>query len=706
MAYCPVMSGDLDELIVGRYRLAESVGTGGMGAVWRARDETLGRDVAVKEIIFPVSIPEDEQQRACARSLRDSRVAGRLNHPGIITVHDVVEDDGRSWIVMDLFQGDSLADLIEASGPLPPQEVADIGLCVLQALSAAHAAGIVHGDVKPANVLVSDSSVVLTDFGAAAIHNTPTLARSGVFTGTPAYLAPEQARRALDGPESDMWSVGATLYAAVEGRPPYPGDAQAVLSALLTSGPPAARRAGPLAPILDGLMQWEAAQRLTAEQAMGMLEAVADPASAGAPARPLAAGQPARPMPVGEPARLAAGGPPAAGPQGVGRPGGVQGVGRPGGVQGVGRPAEPEDEDGGGARRDDGQPRRMSRRAVVPVLAGVAVLIVALVVAVTLAHHGSGHHNAAGSTSRTSSLPKYSQLSSVPAFNPALHNCGADPHACGYPDATNTGLPKGIKLLSVPSQASHGPGWKYSQGGVNVFGKGAVFAGYSVQGYVNVTGNDAIVEDNAISNSGNDTNGDGINLTGNPSNVTIRNNDISSPHGTSGYMGVYAGIKDLTGESMGTKVLYNNIADASTGVQIYIGLIEGNYIHDVSPASPGSHLNGTTSNGSTVPLTIEHNTVFNPNGQTDAISLFEDFGVEANVLITDNLVAGGGYTIYGGQNAGGKQAYNIKITKNRFSTIYFPQSGYFGYLTAFDPSAPGNVWSGNIWDNTSETVEP
>jgi eukaryotic-like serine/threonine-protein kinase len=218
------MSGDLDELIVGRYRLAESVGTGGMGAVWRARDETLGRDVAVKEIIFTVSIPEDEQQRACARSLRDSRVAGRLNHPGIITVHDVVEDDGRSWIVMDLFQGDSLADLIEASGPLPPQEVADIGLCVLQALSAAHAAGIVHGDVKPANVLVSDSSVVLTDFGAAAIHNTPTLARSGVFTGTPAYLAPEQARRALDGPESDMWSVGATLYAAVEGRPPYPGD--------------------------------------------------------------------------------------------------------------------------------------------------------------------------------------------------------------------------------------------------------------------------------------------------------------------------------------------------------------------------------------------------------------------------------------------------------------------------------------------------
>jgi Protein kinase domain len=689
------MPGDLDELIVGRYRLAESVGTGGMGVVWRARDETLSRDVAVKEIIFPVPVPEDEQQRACARSLRDSRVAGRLNHPGIMTVHDVVEDGGRSWIVMDLFQGDSLADLIEAGGPLPPQEVADIGLCVLQALSAAHAAGIVHGDVKPANVLVSDSSVVLTDFGAAAIHHTPTLARSGVFIGTPAYLAPELARRVQAGPESDLWSVGATLYAAVEGRPPYPGDAQAALSALLTSDPPAARRAGPLAPILDGLMQRETAQRLTAKQAMDMLEAVADPASAAAPDRPIAAAPPSSPAAVSEPAPPATVRPPAAG---------IPGVGRPAGIPGVGRPIELVDEDGGGARRDDGPPRRMSRRVVVPVIAGVAVLMVVLAVVVTLAH-GRGHHNAAGSASGAS-LPKYAQLSSVPAFNPALHNCGADPHTCGYPDATNTGLPKGIKLLSVPSQASHGPGWKYSDGGVTVFGKGAVFAGYSVQGYINVTGNDAVVEDNAISNSGNDTNGDGINLTGNPSNVTIRNNDISSPHGTKGYMGVYAGIKDLTGESRGTKVLYNNIADASTGVQIYIGLIEGNYIHDVSYASPESHLNGTTSNGSTVPLTIEHNTVFNPNGQTDAISLFEDFGVEANVLITDNLVAGGGYTIYGGQNAGGKQAYNIKITKNRFSTIYFPQSGYFGYLTAFDPTAPGNDWSGNIWDTTGETVQP
>lgn len=264
-----------------------------------------------------------------------------------------------------------------------------------------------------------------------------------------------------------------------------------------------------------------------------------------------------------------------------------------------------------------------------------------------------------------------------------------------------------MTLRSVPGQASRGPGWSSdSQGNVQVYGNGAVFAGYSVRGTVDVTGTNAIIKDDAISNYGNDINGDGVNLTGNPSNVTIEHVDISSPYGTSGNNGVFAGIKDVNGEAMGTRVLDNNIADASTGVQLYIGLIEGNYIHDVTPASAGSHLNGTTSNGSIVPLTIRHNTVFNPNGQTDAISLFEDFGVEANVVITGNLVAGGGYTIYGGQNAGGPQAYNIVITNNRFSTIYYSQSGYYGYITAFDASAPGNVWSGNIWDHTGQTVSP
>jgi len=357
------------------------------------------------------------------------------------------------------------------------------------------------------------------------------------------------------------------------------------------------------------------------------------------------------------------------------------------------------------------------------VIAGLALVLVALVTLAALAAvRGGPVERAAGADSpkvlSSALAPMLPSLSSspspspspkpthphvIPLYDPALHNCGGDPHICGYPDATNTGVPAGMSLRPV---SGGGSGWSTDgSGNVTVYGNGAVFAGYSVQGSVNVTGSNAVVEDDSISNSGDDTSGDGINLSGNPSNVTIEHVTISSPGGANGN-GIFAGIKDINGEAMGTRVLDNNIADASTGVQLYIGLLEGNYIHDITPSDPASHLNGTTSNGSTTPLTIEHNTVFNPNGQTDAISLFEDFGVEANVLITGNLVAGGGYTLYGGQNAGGPRAYNIRITDNRFSTIYYAQSGFFGYVTAFDPSAPGNVWSGNIWDTTGQPVEP
>ncbi|MGO8888910.1 MAG: serine/threonine-protein kinase [Streptosporangiaceae bacterium] len=246
-----------------------------MGVVWRAYDETLDRDVAIKEIVFPAGIPQDEQRLACARSVQEARAAGRLNHPGVITVHDVVEHDRRPWIVMELFRGGSLADLIDQAGPLPPRRVAEIGLCVLDALCAAHAAGIVHRDIKPANVLVNSSRVVLTDFGAAAIQNDAALTRSGFFIGTPAYMAPERAQHVRASPASDLWSLGATLYAAVEGRPPYTGlDSLAVLSALLTSDPPSPSRAGPLALVLTGLMCRDMGQRLTAERTKDLLAKV------------------------------------------------------------------------------------------------------------------------------------------------------------------------------------------------------------------------------------------------------------------------------------------------------------------------------------------------------------------------------------------------------------------------------------------------
>jgi hypothetical protein len=357
-------------------------------------------------------------------------------------------------------------------------------------------------------------------------------------------------------------------------------------------------------------------------------------------------------------------------------------------------------------------------------MAASAVLVVAAVVAGFVLTHGSRTASAASADVPGQATPATSPPTSAlaPAISSSSRskkksshkatpevvrsvNCGPDPHLCGFPDATNTGVPAGVTLRSVPAEASSGPGWtSNSQGDVEVSGDGAVFEGYSVHGYIDVTGSNVTIKDNAISNSGNDIDGDGINLTGNPSNVTIENNTISSPYGSQGENGVFAGIKDITGEARGTRVLSNNIADASTGVQLYIGLVENNYIHDEALASSASHLNGTTSNGSTIPLTIQHNTVFNPNGQTDAVSLFEDFGVEANVVINDNLLAGGGYVVYGGQNPGGPQAYNIQITNNRFSTIYYKQSGYYGYITAFNPNAPGNVWSGNVWDSNNKPL--
>ena len=275
-------------------------------------------------------------------------------------------------------------------------------------------------------------------------------------------------------------------------------------------------------------------------------------------------------------------------------------------------------------------------------------------------------------------------------------DCAASPHSCGFPDATNTG-PRVASLRSVPSQVSSGPGWSWSNGGVEISGAGTVFAGYSVAGTVDVTASNVTVKDDKITATGD---GFGVAIR-HASSTTIQDCDISSPSAGDGRLMV--AIKDIYGDANGTKVTGNNIWHTSTGVQIGSGLIEGNYIHDMG-FQDGDHLNGTTSNGSTTALVIRHNTVFNSYDQTDAISLFEDFGTEGNVLITNNLVAGGGYTIYGGQNPGGPQAFNIRITDNRFATLYFPKGGYWGPVAAFDPSGPGNRWSGNVWDGTGQPV--
>ncbi|MFC4590389.1 protein kinase domain-containing protein [Sphaerisporangium corydalis] len=258
-----------------RYRLLSPVGRGGMGMVWHAHDVLLDRDVAVKELILPFGLDHAGKQVAHRRMLREARSAARLSHPGIVTVHDVVEEDGRPWIVMELVRAWSLEQAVRQSGPLPVVQAAEIGVRVLDGLRHAHAAGILHRDVKPGNVLLTADRVVLTDFGIAAIEGDVTITQTGLLMGSPAYIPPERLQGRPITHAADLWSFGATLYAAVEGRPPYEGpDAVAVLGAVLTQEPNRPQRAGALLPIIEGLLRKNPADRMPAAQAADLLERV------------------------------------------------------------------------------------------------------------------------------------------------------------------------------------------------------------------------------------------------------------------------------------------------------------------------------------------------------------------------------------------------------------------------------------------------
>ena len=228
-----------------------------MGRVWLARDEVLHRDVAIKEVIPPEGLTAAEREEMRQRTLREARAAARLNHPSVVRVYDVVRTDVHPWIVMEYVPSRSLHEVIADDGILPPGRVAQIGLQVLGALRAAHRAGVLHRDVKPSNVLLTDDGrVVLTDFGLATMPGEATVTRPGMVLGSPAYISPERAREGHAGPESDLWSLGATLYAAVEGNSPYQrSSAIATLTALVTEEPPPARHAGPLRPVLSGLLR-------------------------------------------------------------------------------------------------------------------------------------------------------------------------------------------------------------------------------------------------------------------------------------------------------------------------------------------------------------------------------------------------------------------------------------------------------------------
>ncbi|MFH8433969.1 serine/threonine-protein kinase [Streptomyces sp. NPDC018007] len=269
-----------NRLIGGRYRLLARLGHGGMGTVWRAHDEVVDREVAVKEPRAPEHLGERERDTVYERMRREARTAARIDHPSVVTVHDVVVEDGKPWIVMELVRGHSLGDRLQ-EGTLDPREAARIGLAVLDALSAAHAMGILHRDVKPDNVMLgAGDRVVLTDFGIAQVEGEQRLTETGAFIGSPEYISPERVLGQRPGPESDLWSLGVVLYAAVEGVSPYrrshtPATLQAVLSAEPQTP---ARGAGAFGTLVMQLLRKDPAARPPAAEVRQVLRQFAAPA--------------------------------------------------------------------------------------------------------------------------------------------------------------------------------------------------------------------------------------------------------------------------------------------------------------------------------------------------------------------------------------------------------------------------------------------
>ncbi|RVX44707.1 serine/threonine protein kinase [Nonomuraea polychroma] len=345
-------------LLAERYELIAPLGRGTMGTVWRARDRALGREVAVKEIRQDPGLTEEQRTELRERMVREGRIASRINHPSVASIHDVLIHDNSPWIIMELIEARSLEQVIEEEGPLPPRLVAEIGVDLLGALRAAHAQGITHRDVKPGNVLITENGrVVLTDFGIAKAEGDSRLTKTGMVIGSPGYTAPERARGEYTGPESDIWSLGATLYFAVEGRPAYERSTIAeTLAALLTESADPPTQAGQLRPVLNGLLNKDYRQRLNAAKAETLLRMVADTPTSEMPVLtaealmaqeaplpdPFAASKP----PAGSGAPGAQGGPGAQGPGGPGAAGRGHGpvgpgVHGPAGMQGPAGPGGP-----------------------------------------------------------------------------------------------------------------------------------------------------------------------------------------------------------------------------------------------------------------------------------------------------------------------------------------------------------------------------
>uniref|UniRef100_UPI0018E5215E serine/threonine-protein kinase n=1 Tax=Desertihabitans aurantiacus TaxID=2282477 RepID=UPI0018E5215E len=292
-----------ERLVADRYRLVEMVGSGGMGVVWDAWDERLQRRVAVKQLRALPGLSEDETRVANERAMREARITARLHHRHAVSVFDVVDDDGRPCLIMQFVPSTTLGELVRERGPLPPAEVARIGARVASALAAAHDLGIVHRDVKPGNVLISEDGPLISDFGISRALDDISLTTTGLVHGTPAYLSPEGARGEEATYASDVFCLGSTLYAALEGTPPFGTQANSI--ALLhrvaagTVEPP--QHSGPLTPLLNRMLSRDPADRPTMAEVAEELEALGRETSevAAPAATPLEA--PAAPVPAGRP---------------------------------------------------------------------------------------------------------------------------------------------------------------------------------------------------------------------------------------------------------------------------------------------------------------------------------------------------------------------------------------------------------------------